>query len=74
MSTAKFDTIGQYLLKAYMTQVLSISLAFRDYVLGFYDLMIKSPSSISYTREDSAAFAADGYARCWNGALAVTYV
>ena len=46
-----------------------------DYVLGFYDLMAKGPvRHIGTTREDTAAFAADGYARCRGmGALAVTY-
>lgn len=76
MSTAKFDTIGQYLLKrlhdAGVEHIFGVP---GDYVLGFYDLMIKSPvRHIGTTREDSAAFAADGYARCRGmGALAVTY-
>jgi alpha-keto-acid decarboxylase len=76
MSTAKFDTIGQYLLKSlYDAGVKHIFGVPGDYVLGFYDLMIKSPiQHIGTTREDSAAFAADGYARCLGmGALAVTY-
>lgn len=76
MSTAKFDTIGQYLLKrlheAGVKHVFGVP---GDYVLGFYDLMVKSPvQHIGTTREDTAAFAADGYARCLGmGALAVTY-
>jgi len=76
MSTAKFDTIGQYLLKRlYDTGVKHIFGVPGDYVLGFYDLMVKSPiQHIGTTREDTAAFAADGYARCVGmGALAVTY-
>ena len=76
MSTAKFDTIGQYLLKRlYEAGVKHIFGVPGDYVLGFYDLMVKSPvRHIGTTREDTAAFAADGYARCLGmGALAVTY-
>ncbi|HEY8158528.1 MAG TPA: thiamine pyrophosphate-binding protein [Methylobacter sp.] len=76
MSTAKFDTIGQYLLKRlYDAGVKHIFGVPGDYVLGFYDLMVKSPiQHIGTTREDTAAFAADGYARCNGmGALAVTY-
>lgn len=35
-----------------------------DYILGFYDLMVHSQlTHIDTTREDTAAFAADGYAR-----------
>ena len=46
-----------------------------DYVLGFYNALAASPlQHIGTTREDSSAFAADGYARCRGiGALAVTY-
>ena len=46
-----------------------------DYVLRFYDALSRSPLvHIGTTREDTAAFAADGYARCRGlGALAVTY-
>jgi len=76
MSTAKFDTIGQYLLKRlYDAGVKHIFGVPGDYILGFYDLMVKSPiQHIGTTREDTAAFAADGYARCNGmGALAVTY-
>ncbi|QPK63263.1 alpha-keto acid decarboxylase family protein [Methylomonas sp. LL1] len=76
MSTAQSDTIGQYLLKRlYQAGVQHIFGVPGDYVLGFYDLMVKSPvRHIGTTREDSAAFAADGYARCRGiGALAVTY-
>jgi len=46
-----------------------------DYVLGFYERLVASPlQHIGTTREDTAAFAADGYARARGiGALAVTY-
>ncbi|MEA3242709.1 MAG: thiamine pyrophosphate-binding protein [Pseudomonadota bacterium] len=46
-----------------------------DYVLGFYSILAGSPlQHIGTTREDTSAFAADGYARCRGiGALAVTY-
>jgi len=46
-----------------------------DYVLGLYKKLAESPLlHIGTTREDTAAFAADGYARCRGiGALAVTY-
>lgn len=46
-----------------------------DYILSFYDLLTKSGLQIvGTTREDTAAFAADGYARNRGmGALAVTY-
>lgn len=46
-----------------------------DYVLRFYGLLAASAiRHIGTTREDTAAFAADGYARCRGlGALAVTY-
>ncbi len=76
MSTDKFDSIGQYLLnKLYAEGVKHIFGIPGDYVLGFYDLLYKSPiTHIGTTREDTAAFAADGYARCSGiGGLAVTY-
>jgi TPP-dependent 2-oxoacid decarboxylase len=76
MSSAKFDTIGQYLLKRlYDAGVKHVFGVPGDYILGFYDLMVKSQiQHIGTTREDTAAFAADGYARCMGmGALAVTY-
>lgn len=46
-----------------------------DYVLSFYDRLVHSElKHVGTTREDTAAFAADGYARCRGmGALAVTY-
>ncbi|MBK8816561.1 MAG: alpha-keto acid decarboxylase family protein [Methylococcaceae bacterium] len=70
------DSIGQYLLKRlFETGIKHIFGVPGDYILGFYDLMVKSPiRHIGTTREDTAAFAADGYARCLGmGALAVTY-
>lgn len=46
-----------------------------DYILRFYELLAQSSiTHIGTTREDTAAFAADGYARCQGmGAIAVTY-
>lgn len=46
-----------------------------DYILGFYAALEAGPlAHVGTTREDTAAFAADGYARCKGmGALAVTY-
>lgn len=76
MSTAKFDTIGQYLLnRLHEAGVKDIFGVPGDYILGFYDLMVKSQLRyVGTTREDTAAFAADGYARCLGmGAVAVTY-
>ncbi|QSA97710.1 alpha-keto acid decarboxylase family protein [Methylococcus sp. EFPC2] len=76
MSPAESDTIGRYLLqRLYEEGVRDIFGVPGDYVLGFYDLMANSPiRHIGTTREDTAAFAADGYARCRGlGALAVTY-
>ena len=69
-------SIGQYLLKQlYLHGVKHIFGVPGDYILGFYDRMVKSPvQHIGTTREDTAAFAADGYARSRGlGALAVTY-
>jgi len=76
MSTTRFDTIGNYLLKRlYEAGVKHIFGVPGDYILGFYEQMVKSQiHHIGTTREDTAAFAADGYARCRGmGALAVTY-
>ncbi len=76
MSTAKPDSIGQYLInRLYATGVRHVFGVPGDYILGFYDLMVRSAiRHIGTTREDCAAFAADGYARCQGvGALAVTY-
>ncbi|OGT90786.1 MAG: pyruvate decarboxylase [Gammaproteobacteria bacterium RIFOXYA12_FULL_61_12] len=46
-----------------------------DYILRFYDSLIHSDiQHVGTTREDTAAFAADAYARCRGlGAVAVTY-
>ncbi|CAL1240659.1 alpha-keto acid decarboxylase family protein [Candidatus Methylocalor cossyra] len=76
MSTAKPSSIGQYLLeRLYAAGVGHVFGVPGDYVLGFYALMAKGPiQAIGTTREDTAAFAADGYARCQGmGAVAVTY-
>jgi len=70
------ETIGNYLLRRlYEAGVEHIFGVPGDYVLSFYDLIYKSQiHHIGTTREDTAAFAADGYARCKGlGALAVTY-
>lgn len=76
-NTAKVDTIGEYLLKRlYQAGVNHVFGVPGDYVLGFYELMSNSRyvQHIGTTREDTAAFAADGYARCLGmGAVAVTY-
>lgn len=68
--------IGRYLLE--QLHRLGVDALFGvpgDYVLGFYQQLTDSPiRHIGTTREDTAAFAADGYARCRGlGALAVTY-
>jgi len=76
MNHNNLENIGQYLLnRLYAAGVTDMFGIPGDYVLGFYDLLVKSPiRHIGTTREDSAAFAADGYARCRGlGALAVTY-
>jgi alpha-keto-acid decarboxylase len=69
-------TIAQYLLsRLHDLGVRHIFGVPGDYVLRFYDEITKSPiRHIGTTREDTAAFAADGYARSTGiGALAVTY-
>lgn len=69
-------TIGQYLLarlhEAGARHIFGVP---GDYVLRFYDAITRSNiRHVGTTREDTAAFAADGYARCQGiGALAVTY-
>jgi indolepyruvate decarboxylase len=74
--TSNTATIAQYLLsrlhEAGARHVFGVP---GDYVLKFYQEMTHSPiQHIGTTREDTAAFAADGYARCQGiGALAVTY-
>jgi len=69
-------SIGQYLLTR--LQDYGIGDVFGipgDYVLSFYTLLEESPiNAIGCTREDSAGFAADAYARVNGmGALCVTY-
>src|SRR6185436_19625608 len=73
---AATPTIGEYLLeKLYAAGVAHVFGVPGDYVLKFYEQMVRSPiRHVGTTREDTAAFAADGYARCKGlGALAVTY-
>ncbi|MEA2626390.1 MAG: hypothetical protein QOD06_2435 [Candidatus Binatota bacterium] len=73
---AEVPTIGDYLLdRLYEAGVEHVFGVPGDYVLGFYDQMVRSRiRHVGTTREDTAAFAADGYARCRGlGALAVTY-
>ncbi|MGH7898134.1 MAG: thiamine pyrophosphate-binding protein, partial [Candidatus Binatia bacterium] len=73
---ASTPTIGQYLLdKLYGAGVAHIFGVPGDYVLKFYEQIVSSSiQHVGTTREDTAAFAADGYARCRGlGALAVTY-
>jgi len=70
------QTVADYLLQ--QLQAAGVDHVFGvpgDYVLGFYDKLAASPlRHIGTTREDTAAFAADGYARCRGiGAVAVTY-
>lgn len=70
------STIAQYLLtRLHELGVCHIFGVPGDYILRFYDEIGKSHiQHIGTTREDTAAFAADGYARCNGiGALAVTY-
>ncbi len=69
-------SIGQYLIRR--LQDYGIGHVFGipgDYVLGFYSLLEKSPIKVvGCTREDSAGFAADAYARMHGmGAVCVTY-
>ncbi|MHB1036429.1 MAG: alpha-keto acid decarboxylase family protein [Pirellulales bacterium] len=69
-------SVGQYLLRRLedygIRHVFGIP---GDYVLGFYSLLEQSPLEvIGCTREDSAGFAADAYARVHGmGAVCVTY-
>lgn len=73
MATA---TIGQYLLQGLKAagagHVFGVP---GDYVLGLYrELADSDLTHVGTTREDTSAFAADGYARCAGlGALVVTY-
>lgn len=70
------SSIGHYLLtrleQAGVRDVFGVP---GDYILRFYQQLDESPlNHIGTTREDTAAFAADGYARARGmGALAVTY-
>jgi indolepyruvate decarboxylase len=70
------QTIGEYLLQrlheAGIRHVFGVP---GDYILRFYQQLSESRiAHVGTTREDTAAFAADGYARCHGiGALAVTY-
>lgn len=69
-------SIGEHLLdRLYAAGVKHVFGVPGDYVLRFYDRLIHSPiKHIGTTREDTAAFAADGYARCHGiGAMAITY-
>jgi indolepyruvate decarboxylase len=70
-------SIGQYLLQRLAEEgARHIFGVPGDYILGFYELSDQHPqvTHIGTTREDSAAFAADGYARCQGlGVVAVTY-
>jgi alpha-keto-acid decarboxylase len=72
----KATTVGEYLIKALrqhgVDHVFGVP---GDYILRWYELMSQSKlQHIGTTREDTSAFAADGYARCRGlGALAVTY-
>lgn len=69
-------SIGRYLLKRLHEEgVQHIFGVPGDYILRFYEHIIDSPvQHIGTTREDTAAFCADGYARCKGlGAVAITY-
>ena len=73
---AKTPSIGQYILQElYRRRVRHVFGVPGDYVLGFYSLMEQSEvEHIGTTREDSAGFAADAYARINGlGAVCVTY-
>lgn len=69
-------TIGQYLIERLTAQgVRHVFGIPGDYVLGFYDLLEKSPLRvINTTDEQGAGFAADAYARLRGlGAVCITY-
>ena len=75
-NTKSTASIGSYLIHALkQTGVDHIFGVPGDYILAFYDLLSNSDIKlVGTTREDTAAFAADGYARNRGiGALAVTY-
>jgi indolepyruvate decarboxylase len=76
MTMAKRLSIGRYLLEQlHRRGVRHMFGVPGDYVLGFYDLLEKSSiERVGTTREDSAGFAADAYARVRGlGAVCVTY-
>ncbi|WP_442498921.1 alpha-keto acid decarboxylase family protein [Methylobacter sp. sgz302048] len=69
-------SIGHYLLtRLYESGVHHVFGVPGDYILRFYQQLSRSPiQHIGTTREDTAAFATDAYARCRGlGAMAVTY-
>ncbi|MGJ0428603.1 alpha-keto acid decarboxylase family protein [Methylobacter sp.] len=69
-------SIGHYLLtRLYESGVHHVFGVPGDYILRFYQQLSESPiHHIGTTREDTAAFATDAYARCRGlGAMAVTY-
>jgi indolepyruvate decarboxylase len=73
---AQAATIGQYLIDR--LQAMGVRHVFGvpgDYILGLYKMLEASPIDIvNVTREDSAGFAADAYARISGlGCVAVTY-
>ncbi len=75
-SKAKAETIGGYLIERLMEYGLKDIFGIPgDFVLGFYGMLEDSPIRvIGATREDSAGYAADGYARINGlGAVCVTY-
>jgi indolepyruvate decarboxylase len=70
------NTIGGYLIQRLMDYGLKDIFGIPgDFVLGFYGMLEESPIRvIGTTREDSAGYAADGYARVNGlGAVCVTY-
>ncbi len=73
---AKTRSIGQYLLdQLYRHGVRHMFGVPGDYILGFYELLERSRiRHVGTTREDSAGFAADAYARVRGlGAACITY-
>ncbi|MEM2760976.1 MAG: thiamine pyrophosphate-binding protein [Nitrososphaerales archaeon] len=74
--TDQIDTVGSYLInKLYANGVPHVFGILGDYVLGFYDQLVKSKLSIiNMCDEQGAGFAADAYARLSGlGAVCVTY-
>ena len=73
---AEWSPIGEYLLHRLATAGVGHVFGVPgDYILRFYDRLSRSDiRHIGTTREDTAAFAADAYARCNGlGVVAVTY-